>query len=160
MNPPRRVFSLTLILVLWIARPIAQGPRYQVDVQVSARSGGNAWVGYVNDRRRRSHVEYEFLLEPEYDAGELLSGWNLLLFRPEHRNENLLEPAGQWHGLQPFNFVARDLASGPDTSVLGRTRTIAARRAKATVTLRVEQAVVASGELSTLALHLELRDAG
>ena len=112
------------------------------------------------DRRYHSPIAYEFLLEPQYDVRGLLSGWDLLLFPPDHGNQNLLVPAGRWHGLQPFNLVARDLASGPDKAIFGRTRTIPVRGTKAAVTIRVVGAVVASAdELSSVTLHVEFRDA-
>ena len=57
---------------------------YQADVEVSARSGGNAWVGFVKDH---DGVVYEFLLEPD---DQQLTGWELRLFREDYRSENLL----------------------------------------------------------------------
>jgi hypothetical protein len=133
--------------------------RYQADINVSRQSGGNAWVGYVPDRDGRLDRAYEFLLEPEYDVLGRLFGWDLLLFRLDHRNENLLEPAGAWHGLQPFSLVARDFASGPSKSAFGDTRTIRVRGTKARVTIRVVDALVASAdEFSSVVLHVEFLD--
>jgi uncharacterized protein DUF4160 len=50
---------------------------------------------------------------------------HLRLFRLDYRNENLLEPAGPWHGLQAFNLVARDLASGANKSARSWLATVA-----------------------------------
>jgi hypothetical protein len=77
---------------------------YQADVEVSSRSGGNAWVGFVKDH---DGAVYEFLLEPD---DQQLSGWELRLFREDHRNENLFAVIENWHGAQPFLFYASRLA--------------------------------------------------
>jgi hypothetical protein len=39
-------------------------------------------------------------------------------------DSNLLSPTGNWHGLQPYTFIASDFVKGPDNSTFGAHRTI------------------------------------
>jgi RHS repeat-associated protein len=59
-----------------------------------------------------------------------LVGVNLVLNDVGHlsADSNLLSPTGNWHGLQPYAFVASDLLKGPDNSTFGAHRTIEVKR--------------------------------
>jgi hypothetical protein len=71
---------------------------------------------------------YELSFEPEYGPKNEIIGLNLVLVDAQKKHEpsgsNLLDPRGIWHGLQPYDFMGRDLAQGPDKSILGTHRTL------------------------------------
>ncbi len=148
-----------LSVVLLLAAPIVAAPAWQIqpaDIFVSKACGGNAWVGYVRDGRGRQTV-YELLLEPQYDVRDRLVGWDLLLFRPDAPGQNLLEPKGGWHGLQPFNFVAADLLHGAEQSAFGLERRMPIRGSSTTLVARITDVEVAGDEIEYLRLRLALK---
>jgi len=154
----RQTLVIAFVAVLLHSRPAtAGGPPF--DVQVCASGCGNAWVGYVN--ANPGEIAYELFLEPQPEESGVVVGWDLVVFRPAHREENLLEPAGNWHGIQPFSFLAGDLRAGPERGVFGAQRTIRVRGTPATVQVRVVRAQVTtrgpSEELTSLKLHLDVR---
>jgi hypothetical protein len=69
---------------------------------------------------------YVLSLEPEVDVGKHVIGIDLVLrdAKKPKAGENLLNPSGKWHGLQPYSFTARDLLDGADRSAFGAHRTI------------------------------------
>jgi len=68
---------------------------------------------------------YTISLQPDRDVRGEAAVLDLVV-RPTdaQRGDNLLEPAGHWHGLQPFTFAARDFGRGATTSAYGRERLI------------------------------------
>ena len=59
-------------------------------------------------------------------VGGQLEGVDLVLQRPHDKADapNLLEPPGNWHGLQAYMFAADDLAKGGQHLAFGEKRTI------------------------------------
>ncbi len=72
---------------------------------------------------------YVLTLEPDYAVGDyLVSVWLVLReAASQQKDDNLLWPCKNCHGLQPFMFVARDLERGPQESVFGTHRNIVVR---------------------------------
>ena len=75
-----------------------------------------------------------------------LVGIDLVLNDLAHADpdSNLLSPAGNWHGLQPYMFDASDFLKGPDNSVFGARRTIEVKRNDLVVAINVLNVKVAS----------------
>jgi hypothetical protein len=74
---------------------------------------------------------------------------------------NLLDPPGIWHGLQPCDFVANDLAQGAQKSVFGEKRTILPKNSGLVVRIVVSSATVSpisagNYQLETLDLRVEV----
>jgi hypothetical protein len=69
---------------------------------------------------------YILSLEPDYSTGNHLAGVALALhrFADKPDGQNLLDPPGIWHGIQPCDFMATDLAHGIQKSVFGGKRII------------------------------------
>jgi hypothetical protein len=82
---------------------------------------------------------YILSLEPELDVGRYVVGVDLVLRDAEEAktDENLLSPAGNWHGLQPFNFMASDLLHGADKSAFGARRTIKVTSRRLNVAIQI-----------------------
>jgi len=83
---------------------------------------------------------YVLWIEPEYTTRKDLLGAHLVLNEGEHREPdfNLLAPSlRDWHGVQPFDFLAGDLTHGPDKMTYGATRTLPARNGGLLVYVKV-----------------------
>ena len=83
-------------------------------------------------------------LEPEVNVAKQVIGVDLVLRNAENpkTDENLLRPAGNWHGLQPYNFVATDLMHGADKSVFSARRSIKVTSKKLTVLIQILDAKI------------------
>jgi hypothetical protein len=56
-------------------------------------------------------LNQNYLVRIEPDAGVRgVPNLTLVLWRKDHRAKNLLEPRGNWHGAEPFMFLAHDFA--------------------------------------------------
>jgi hypothetical protein len=90
----------------------------------SARSPRKHWSVAV--KSTAGPAAYILSLEPDFDVGHHVLTLELALRRPGDKVDalNLLASIRNWHGLQPFDFNAMDLAEGPDKSASGKGRTI------------------------------------
>ena len=108
---------------------------------------------------------YVLTLEPSFDRANHATGVDLVLRdvgKPKP-DENLLEPSGNWHGLQPFNFVANDLLHGVDKSAFGALRDVDVKSRGLKIAIRVDSAHVAilpdgTNELDRLKLSLAVEN--
>jgi len=92
--------------------------------EFSRSSSAKEWSASVlTPEGRRA---YKLFFEPEYDVNRALAGVDLVLSDLQNRGskKNLLSPPRNWHGLQPYNFVASDLLQGPDKSTFTSHRTM------------------------------------
>jgi len=82
---------------------------------------------------------YQLFFDEEHDARGTLCCIHLVLNdgMGRHPNLNLLRPKGNWHGLQPYDFVASDFLQGIDKSAFGRHRTINVERKGIVVQIEV-----------------------
>jgi hypothetical protein len=96
----------------------------QMHAQFSQGDSAKAWTDHLDSPANKK--VYILSLEPDLDVGRHVIGVDLVLRDADEpkTNENLLSPAKNWHGLQPYNFVASDLLSGADRSVFGARRSI------------------------------------
>src|ERR1700691_3397146 len=96
----------------------------QMLAQFSQGASTRAWAGQLYSPSKKKL--YVLSLEPEVDVGKHVIGVDLFLrYAGEPKpGENLLSPAGNWQGLQPYNFVGSDLLHGSDRSVFGASRSI------------------------------------
>jgi hypothetical protein len=69
---------------------------------------------------------YVLSLDQDFSDGNHLAVVTLVLHRFADKlgAQNLLDPPGIWHGIQPCDFVANDLAYGIQKSVFGEKRII------------------------------------
>jgi hypothetical protein len=81
----------------------------------------NAYVTLF--RQRSQHFEpLELRVEPQFDASDQVSGWDIDLHQlGKHRN--LLAPVANWHGLQAFMISPADI-DGSRSSVYPKRRVI------------------------------------
>ncbi|MGB9335164.1 MAG: hypothetical protein WCB14_09170 [Candidatus Acidiferrales bacterium] len=114
----------------------------QTSADFSRSSSANPWSTYVQtaDGRRA----YRLFFEAEYNTDRVLIGVHLVLTPSRGRTveSNLLEPRKNWHGLQPYDFVAADLAQGIDKSAFGAHRMIKAANPDVVVQIDVLSASV------------------
>lgn len=89
---------------------------------------------------------YVISLEPERDTRGRVAGVDLVLqdVKSSGRESNLLSPKGNWHGLQPYDFVAADLAQGAAKSAFGARRSIAMKQRGIVVRMSISRAEVSS----------------
>jgi len=106
---------------------------------------------------------YVLTFEPDFGVGHRLEALALTLHYPHEKAgaPNLLYPSGIWHGIQPCDFVANDLAHGPQKSVFGDKRTLSLKGLGLIVRINVLRAVVSAistcnYQLSVLALRIEV----
>jgi hypothetical protein len=94
----------------------------QAKADFSRSSSAKPWSTYlVSQGGKRT---YKLFLEPEYDKNRVLIGVDLQLVDARGSADvNLLNPH-DWHGLQPYDFVASDLIQGAEKSTFGAHRTI------------------------------------
>lgn len=96
----------------------------QVEVEYSRGALTNGWMHYIYSAARKKL--YVFSLEPQIDNAKHVIGIDVVLHDADKPNadENLLNPPGNWHGLQPYSFMASDLVNGPVKSAFGLHRII------------------------------------
>jgi hypothetical protein len=87
----------------------------------------NIWTDYIYSSNATKLYVLSF--EPQVDVSKRIIGIDLVLrdVKNPKKDENLLNPTGIWHGLQPYSFMAQDLLHGPSESAFGRERSIAVR---------------------------------
>lgn len=95
-------------------------------VSFSSKCSANAWIISINSKHKGD--SYELALLPEYDVNKHLLGWTIWYYNLEDRNQNLLEPEGNWHGILPIDLMAADFKAGFEKSVFGATRKITIKK--------------------------------
>jgi hypothetical protein len=89
----------------------------------SKKSSGTPWNAYVLASGGKR--AYELSFEPEYGSKSEIIGLDLVLGDAQKgqglSDSNLLNPHN-WHGLQPYDFLGKDLAQGSDKSSFGSHR--------------------------------------
>jgi hypothetical protein len=96
----------------------------QMQAEFSRRASTQAWTDYLYSPSNKKL--YVLSLEPEIDVAKHVVGVDLVLRDAEKpkADENLLSPAGNWHGLQPYDFDATDAIHGAEGTVFGANRSI------------------------------------
>ncbi len=88
---------------------------------------------------------YELSFEPEYGPKNEIIGLDLVLADAQKRQglsgSNLLNPHN-WHGLQPYDFLGKDLAQGADKSSFGSHRELKLNGRKLLVRMDISSARV------------------
>jgi hypothetical protein len=89
---------------------------------------------------------YDLSLEPERTKSDAVIGVDLVMRSADSQcagdGSNLLNPRHNWHGLQPYSFVGRDLAQGTDKSIFGAHRSVKVGRNKLAVQMDVSSVKV------------------
>jgi hypothetical protein len=109
----------------------------QVQAEFSLKNSTKPWADHLYSPSNKKL--YDLSLEPEVSVAKHVIGVDLVLRNADNlkTDENLLRPAGNWHGLQPYNFVATDLMHGADKSVFGLRRSIKVTTKKLTVVIQI-----------------------
>jgi hypothetical protein len=96
----------------------------QMHAQFSREDSTKVWTDHLNSPANKTI--YTLSLEPDLDVGKHVIVVDLVLRDADapRSNDNLLSPAKNWHGLQPYNFAASDLLHGADRSAFGARRSI------------------------------------
>lgn len=105
-------------------------------VQFDRARSANAWFAAFGVKQH-----YVASLQPVFDISREPSGWDFAVTAPGE-TENVLEPSGNWHGLQAYNLVADDLLHGIDRSAFGRVRSFRINGG-ISIRLEIQEAVVA-----------------
>jgi len=114
------------------------------EVHFSRSCSPNAWIAAVASRR--PGISLQLSVMPEFDISGNLLGWQVALVNLRAPDKNLLEPRGNWHGLQAYDLMATDFRQGPERSAFGRSRRIDLPE-KGVLVIAVAKAVVSdSGE--------------
>jgi hypothetical protein len=118
--------------------PLARIAPKQMQAEFSRKDSTKTWTDYLYSRSNKKL--YVFTLQPDLNAAKQVIGVDLVLrdARNPNTDDNLLSPAGNWHGLQQYNFVATDLKHGADKSVFGARRSIKVTRKKLTVVIQIQ----------------------
>jgi hypothetical protein len=119
------------------------------------------WPGGASASFSANGTTYWATLKPEKDVDGNIVLIDLVLTRTG-RARNLLEPKGNWHGIQPFDFGARDFRHGATRSIYGTDRIFPIGRERLRVHVRsVEVGHSGRGPtLRRLGLDLVLRRVG
>jgi hypothetical protein len=109
----------------------------QMQAEFSQEDSTKAWTDHLYSPSNKKI--YVLSLKPEVNLAKNVIGVDLVLRDAEKpkTDENLLSPAGIWHGLQPYNFVATDLILGADRSAFGARRSIKVRSRKLNVIIQI-----------------------
>jgi hypothetical protein len=107
----------------------AQAPEKRWSVPIESANGSGAFV---------------LSLEPDFDVGHHVVTIELVLRRSGDKSDaqNLLDPTGRRHGLQPYDFAADDLARGVQKSAFGGKRTVSLKSLGLVVRIVVSKATV------------------
>jgi hypothetical protein len=116
----------------------------QMQAAFSRGASKKAWTDYIYSATNQKL--YVLSLEPQVDAGKHTIGIDLILRDAEEptTDQNLLNPPGNWHGLQPYNFVANDLLQGADKSVFGRRRAIGVKSRGLDIVIQIRDVKVSA----------------
>jgi hypothetical protein len=127
---PSALFLLFAVISNSSAQPAAI-PGFvsvQTTVHFDAENSDRQWS--IPIKATGGHTEYILSLQPQYWAGGRIEGVDLVLKRSDSAEgtPNLLEPTGEWHGLQAYKFPAAVLAQGIEKANFGPKRSIYVRQ--------------------------------
>jgi hypothetical protein len=171
MNPSTRsrapsllggILAVSLVTIPSLLSNAATNPRIvplRTNAAFSSESAKKHWTARIKTTDGRA--AYVLSLEPDYSVGNHLAVLNLVLQRSGDKPDapNLLDPTGIWHGIQPCDFVANDLAQGAQKSVFGVNRTILVKNLGLAVRITVAKAMVSptsAGNYQLEALNLQI----
>jgi hypothetical protein len=108
----------------------------------SSKLPGSRWS--VPIKSTAGNTAYVLSLEPDFDVGRHIVVLNLVLRHPGDNDDapNLLDPTGIWHGIQPCDFVAKDLVGGAHKSVFGERRVLSVKSLNLAVRMVVSKVAV------------------
>jgi len=117
------VLALSLVAISLSAAHPRIAP-LRVTAAFSRDSSAQPWSAFIHSTDGKTL--YKLFFYEERDVRGTLLGVDLVLDdgRYSRSNLNLLSPKGNWHGLEPYDFVASDFLHGIDKSGFGRHRTI------------------------------------
>jgi hypothetical protein len=138
---------ITIALIVFGAIPVPGTPGeirpLHATAHFSKDSPATLWKAYVVTPEGKR--VYKLSFEPEDGPKDEVIGLDLVLL--DARNErtsagsNLLNPHN-WHGLQPFDFLGKDLAQGADKSTFGAHRELKLEGKKLVVRIDIASARV------------------
>jgi len=160
------IFAISLAALSLLSNTAAK-PRIvplRTSVTFSSVSSVNQWSVPIKSTDGRTI--YVLSLEPDFSVGHHLAVLTLVLrhFADKKDAPNLLDPTGIWHGIQPCDFVANDLAQGAQKSVFGGDkRTISRKNLGLVVRIIVSKAMVTlispgNYQLDDLELQIEINN--
>ena len=122
--------------------PVTSIAPRQMQAEFSRERSANPWTDHLYSRSNKEL--YDLRPEPESNAAKHVIGVDLVLRSAVNpmTDENLLSPAGNWHGLQPYNFVATDLMHGAGKSVFGARRSIKVPSKKLVLVIQILDAKI------------------
>jgi len=131
----------TIVLLLWGTSVRAQIVPFHGSLEYSATKPG--WPEMIVKARNGSPA-YVIKFVPDGPQADHVNHIDLFMQRPRANADasNLLEPEGNWHGLQAYDFVASDFVQGAEHSGFGPTRHIQIKRRKLDVTFSIIKAAV------------------
>jgi hypothetical protein len=111
----------------------------QMQAEFSRRVPKRIWTDNIVSATNKKL--YIFSLEPQVDVDKHIIGVDLVLRDAEKsktdENLNLLNPPGNWHGLQPYNFMASDLLHGAEQSAFGKNRNIRVASRRLAISIQI-----------------------
>lgn len=149
-----------LMVVTSTASPVSSQPELLHMSGIVRFSSQDTRAGKPLVFRGTDGRRYKLLLVPDIDARGHIVVLDLVLQKIGSASSevNLLEPAGAWHGAQPFSFAASDFAPAATRVPLDKTRTIDVPTLK--MKLRISVKAVDLGDISqqtTASLPLEFK---
>jgi hypothetical protein len=108
----------------------------------SAQNAQNLWSVPIKSPDGRTI--YVLSLEPSNDNHHHPVLVSLVLRRTGDKPDspNRLDPTGNWHGLQAYDFAGRDLKQGAQKSAFGKERTVTLKKLGLVLHIGVSKAVV------------------
>jgi hypothetical protein len=159
-----RYFLAVSLATLSLLSSAAAKPRIvplRTSVSISSQSSESRWS--VPIKSADGNTAYVLSLEPDFSVGHHLAALTVVLHHSGDKAvaANLLNPTGIWHGIQPCDFVANDLAQGAQKSVFGDKRTLLSKSLGLVVHIAVSKAVVspisaANYQIDSLGLQIEI----
>jgi len=122
----QRIFVVSLMTLGGLCSAAAKPRIIPVRTSVSfpSHTSKNRWSFPI--KTTYGSTVYVLSLDSDFSVGNNLAAVTLVLhrFADKPGADNLLDPPGIWHGIQPCDFVANDLAHGIQKSVFGEKRII------------------------------------
>jgi hypothetical protein len=121
------------------------------------------WAENIEDERGLRKYTLYFYFKPSLGARRQLDGVELRMTKNlNSKDENLLAPIRDWHGLERFLFMAWDLSHGPEQSTFGNPRHFIVKKLDLAIDLCVSEVNVTGSEpgyytLNKLQLTLNTR---
>ena len=161
LSRPVFVVSLMIFGVLCNAAAKPRIIPVRTSVSFPSHSAEDRWSFPI--KTTDGSTVYVLLLDPDFSVGHHLAALTLVLhrFADKPDAQNLLDPPGIWHGIQPCDFVANDFAKGIQKSVFGEKRILPRKNLGLMVRIVVSKAIVSlisndNYQLDGLDLQLEV----